>query len=78
MAMLSLRVKTSTDAAIVKSHVFPAIHHTSGNEHQIELNHWVNSMRCVPALGWWLIAVGIFCSAFTSSCLFGSASLLWF
>ncbi|KAJ1257154.1 hypothetical protein BS78_K194700 [Paspalum vaginatum] len=29
----------------------------------------------VPALGWWLIAVGTFRSAFTWSCLFGSASL---
>ncbi|KAJ1257170.1 hypothetical protein BS78_K196300 [Paspalum vaginatum] len=29
----------------------------------------------VPALGWWLIAVGIFRSAFTWSCFFGSASL---
>ncbi|KAF8665211.1 hypothetical protein HU200_054107 [Digitaria exilis] len=29
----------------------------------------------VPALGWWLMAVGTFCSAFTLSCFFGSASL---
>ncbi|CAL4980213.1 unnamed protein product [Urochloa decumbens] len=29
----------------------------------------------VPALGWWLIAVGTFRSAFTWSCFFGSASL---
>ncbi|KAJ1276577.1 hypothetical protein BS78_05G225000 [Paspalum vaginatum] len=36
---------------------------------------WANSKRGVPALGWWLIAVGTFRSAFTSSCLFGAASL---
>ncbi|CAL4980222.1 unnamed protein product [Urochloa decumbens] len=30
--------------------------------------------RGVPALGWWLIAVGIFRSAYTWSCAFGSAS----
>ncbi|CAL4992050.1 unnamed protein product [Urochloa decumbens] len=29
----------------------------------------------VPALGWWLIAVGTFRSAFTWSCFFGSGSL---
>nr|CAB3491793.1 unnamed protein product [Digitaria exilis] len=29
----------------------------------------------VPALGWWLMAVGTFRSAFTLSCFFGSASL---
>ncbi|KAF8673186.1 hypothetical protein HU200_048736 [Digitaria exilis] len=33
------------------------------------------SDKCsVPALGWWLIAVGAFRSAFTWSCFFGSAS----
>ncbi|KAJ1256901.1 hypothetical protein BS78_K276800 [Paspalum vaginatum] len=29
----------------------------------------------MPALGWWLIAVGTFRSTFTWSCFFGSASL---
>jgi hypothetical protein len=29
----------------------------------------------MPALGWWLMAVGTFRSAFTWSCFFGSASL---
>ncbi|CAN6372715.1 unnamed protein product [Urochloa humidicola] len=29
----------------------------------------------IPALGWWLIAVGTFRSAFTWSCFFGSKSL---
>ncbi|CAL4983669.1 unnamed protein product [Urochloa decumbens] len=29
----------------------------------------------VPALGWWLIAVGTFRSAYTWSCYFGSAAL---
>ncbi|CAL4992062.1 unnamed protein product [Urochloa decumbens] len=29
----------------------------------------------VPALGWWLIAVGTFRSAFTWSCFFGSSAL---
>ncbi|CAL4987009.1 unnamed protein product [Urochloa decumbens] len=31
--------------------------------------------RGMPALGWWLIAVGTFRSAFTWSCIFGSVSL---
>ena len=31
--------------------------------------------RGMPALGWWLMAVGTFRSAFTWSCFFGSSSL---
>ncbi|KAJ1277249.1 hypothetical protein BS78_05G280500 [Paspalum vaginatum] len=31
--------------------------------------------RSVPALGWWLIAVGAFRSAYTFSCFFGSTWL---
>ncbi|KAJ1257178.1 hypothetical protein BS78_K197000 [Paspalum vaginatum] len=41
---------------------------------------WINwkkkpSGGGVPALGWWLIAVGTFRSAFTWSCFFGSGTL---
>ncbi|WVZ49061.1 hypothetical protein U9M48_000442 [Paspalum notatum var. saurae] len=36
---------------------------------------WKKKRGGVPALGWWLIAVGTFRSTFTWSCFFGSATL---
>jgi len=36
---------------------------------------WTKCAGGVPALGWWLIAVGAFRSAYTLSCFFGSAAM---
>jgi len=36
---------------------------------------WTEHGGGLPALGWWLIAVGAFRSAYTWSCFFGSAAM---
>jgi hypothetical protein len=36
---------------------------------------WTKRGGGMPALGWWLIAVGAFRSAYTWSCFFGSAAM---